>query len=321
MTLFRILTALIIVLAAPAAWAAPVERFVDVGGGVRLHAISEGRPSAKPALVFVTGWRVTKDVWRPQMAAFAKDRLVLAFDPRAQGRSTITAEGVTPEQRARDLAALLDAYGLRSIVLVGWSQGAQDLAAFIQQEGAGRLAGVVFVDAPVASGTAAVRTSPEAAAQLLDMIALSQRAPRAYIEGMLGAIITRKLPPAELAAITDQAMKTPAAIGAAMLVSDLLGPDRTGALARLDKPALVIAAGRSPELEAQRAMAGKLAKGRFEVVEGAAHAVFIDEPERFDALLASFLAGLPQPSAQARDRPPAPADKAARTGPAPGRSG
>ena len=36
-------------------------------------------------------------------------------------------------------------------------------------------------------------------------------------------------------------------------------------------------------------MAAKLPNARFEAVEGAAHAVFIDQPERFDALLEAFL--------------------------------
>jgi microsomal epoxide hydrolase len=293
MSLCRDLIAIIgLIAAASVAHAAPTERFVDVGGGVRLHAIPEGEPSAKPVVVFVTGWRVTKDVWRPHMSALPKDRLVIAFDPRSQGRSTITGEGDTPEQRARDLTVLLDAYGAKSVVLVAWSQGVQDLAAYVQQSGTDRLAGAVFVDAPIARGAAGVKDDPEPAAQLLNMVALMQRVPRPYLEGMLDAIISRKLPPAELTAITDEAMKTPPAIAAAMLVSDLLGPDRTGAVAKLDKPALVIAAGTSPELEVQRSMAAKLPKGRFETIPGARHAVFIDEPERFDALLAGFLATL-----------------------------
>lgn len=270
----------------------PVARRVDVGGGVSLAAISEGQASARPAVVFVTGWRVTKDVWRPHMAALAKDRLVITFDPRAQGGSTITVEGVTPEQRARDLTTLLDAYGLKSVVVVAWSQGVQDLAAFVQQEGTGRLAGAVLVDAPISAGSAGVKAAPEAAVGLLDMVALYQRVPRPYTEGMLQAIISRPRSPEQLTQIADEAMKTPSAIGAAMLVSDLLGPDRTGAIAKLDKPALVIAASRSPELEAQRDMASRLPRGRFEVVADTSHAVFIDAPERFDALLASFLVGL-----------------------------
>jgi microsomal epoxide hydrolase len=287
------LLGLALTLALPlAAVASPVARRVDVGGGVQIATLSEGAATAKPALVLIPGWRVTKDVWRPHLARFARERLVVTFDPRSQGDSTITASGDTPEQRARDLAAVLDAYQLKSIVLVGWSQGDQDVAAYVRQFGTARLAGVVLVDAPISDGAAGVAASPAAAAQLLNMLALYARAPRDYTAGMLEAIISHPPPQAEIDAIIEQAMKTPEAIGTAMLVSDLLGPDRTDAIGKLDKPALVIAAGRSPELEAQRAMAAKLPKGRFEVIADAAHAVFIDQPDRFDELLERFIAPL-----------------------------
>jgi pimeloyl-ACP methyl ester carboxylesterase len=84
-------------------------------------------------------------------------------------------------------------------------------------------------------------------------------------------------------------LKTPTAIGAAMLLDDLLGPDRRPALAKFTTPTLVIASATSPELEAQKAMAAKLPKARLEVMEDAGHAVFVDQPAHFDALLESFL--------------------------------
>lgn len=287
------LLGLSLALAAPFATSAqPIARRVDVGDGVQLSALSEGAPSAKPALVLIPGWRTTKEVWRPTMARFAHDRQVITYDPRSQGQSTITASGDTPEQRARDLEALLQAYGASRIVLVGWSQGDQDVAAYVRQFGTARLAGAVLVDAPVSGGAADVTANPGAAAQLLKMLALYQRVPRDYTEGMFSAIISRPLPAAQREAILAEAMKTPEAIGTAMLVADLLGPDRTDALAKLDKPTLVIAAGTSPELEAQRAMAAKLAKGQFQVIPQAAHAVFIDQPELFAAALERFMAAL-----------------------------
>ena len=291
--------------------AAASDRTVDVGGGVRLSVVTAGPATDKPAVALITGWRTTKDVWGPQVEALSKDRLVIAFDPRSQGRSTITAEGVSPEQRARDLRALLDGLGVKSVVLVGWSQGVQDVAAYLGQFGTSGIAGVVLVDAPISAGAAGVTSAPEAAAQQLKMLSLYGRAPREFTEGMFHAIISRPPPEAEFKAIIDEAMRTPTAVGTAMLVSDLLGPDRTGVIAKLDRPTLVIAASRSPELEAQRAEAARLPNGRFEVVADASHAVFIDQPERFNRLLRDFLAELSAPA-------PRPSGTAARTGRAPG---
>lgn len=308
---FRAALAFVFALTMPvAAHAAPLEKMVDVGDGVKLSVLTAGAGADKPAVALITGWRVSKDVWRPQLDALSADREVIAFDPRSQGASTITGEGVTPEQRARDLQALLDALSMRSVVLVGWSQGVQDVAAYLAQFGTTRVAGIVLVDAPISQGAEGVAAAPEAAAQQLKMLSLYGRAPREYTEGMLHAIISRSLPPAQFKAIADQAMKTPTAIGMAMLVADLMGADRTGVIPKLDRPALVIAASRSPELEAQRAMAARLPGGRFEVVADSSHAVFIDQPERFDALLRDFLSKLSAPA-------PLKSGTAVRTGPAP----
>src|SRR5882757_5266564 len=61
------------------AQAAPVERPVDVDAGVRLSVLTAGAPSDTPAVALVTGWRVTKDAWRPQLDALSVDRQVIAF--------------------------------------------------------------------------------------------------------------------------------------------------------------------------------------------------------------------------------------------------
>jgi hypothetical protein len=75
-------------------------------------------------------------------------------------------------------------------------------------------------------------------------------------------------------------MKTPTAIGAAMLVSDLYGIDRTAALVKFDRPTLIIASADSPELEAQKAMLAKLPNGQFTSIAVAGQAVFVDQPSR-----------------------------------------
>lgn len=51
-----------------------------------------------------------------------------------------------------------------------------------------------------------------------------------------------------------------------------------------------IASGRSSELAEQRVLARELPNGRIELVENAAHAVFVDDPEQFERLVNRFLA-------------------------------
>jgi pimeloyl-ACP methyl ester carboxylesterase len=55
---------------------------------------------------------------------------------------------------------------------------------------------------------------------------------------------------------------------------------------------LIVAAGQSFELEQQRAEAKAIPNARFVEIDDSAHAVFIDQPERFASALSDFLGTL-----------------------------
>ena len=264
--------------------------FVNASPTVRIHLRVAGAVSAKHPLVLIPGWRLTASIWQEQVATFSKDRRVIVLDPRSQGDSSKTAEGDTPEQRARDLDVVLRQQKLGPVVLVGWSQGVQDVAAYVEQFGTRSLAGIVLVDSTVSHGAEAISQSPRFAAQQLGLLPLYADVPEGYTRGMMRAIIKRALPQRQFDALVADALKTPTAIGEAMLIADLFGVDRSPTLAKFDRPTLVIASGASHELDAQKAMASTLPHGRIEVVKDAGHAVFVDQPEYFDRLLAAFLA-------------------------------
>lgn len=269
-------------------------RMERVDAMTEIHVLDAGPRSGRRAtLVFIPGWRFTASIWSRQIEAFASGRRVIAIDPRSQGESTKTSNGDTPEQRARDLHVVLQRLAVGRRVLVGWSQGVQDVAAYIQQFGTANLDGVVLVDSTISAGAPGVAASSDFAVQQLSLLSLFSASPRRYTEGMIQAVITRPLSPAARNALVDEALKTPTAIGEAMLVADLFTVDRRPALAKIDRPLLVIASPRSSELAQQRAMAARVPHAQFEVVSGAGHAVFVDQPEKFTALLTNFLGRLP----------------------------
>ena len=140
--------------------------------------------------------------------------------------------------------------------------------------------------------------APKVAAAQFAQIDYMAKDPEAYVRGMDGAIIRRPLPKPDLDRLVASQLQTPPAIAVGMWVADLWGVDRTPALAKLDCPTLVIASAYSPELDVERAQAAKLPHARFEVVDNAGHAVFLDQPETFDALVASFLAEIDGRSAR-----------------------
>ena len=285
--------ALIAALAIPTlAMAAPTGRLVDVGGGVGLHATLSGPTNGKPALVLITGWTVTQDVWRPHAEAFSHDRQVVTFDPRSQGRSTIIAEGDTPEQRARDLQALLDALALKSVVLVGWSQGVQDVAAYIDRFGTTRLAAVVLVDSSLSAGSAGIDLDAKGAKLLLDRITIYAEYPKEYLNGSIDAARSQPFSDEEKAQLVALAQKTPTSTGISMLITDMFSKDRRGVVSKIDKPTLVIASAASTELDDQKAMARAIPRATVVVIEDAGHAVFLDQPAAFSKELSRFLDGI-----------------------------
>lgn len=265
------------------------QRQVVVAPNVELHVVEAGRADSSAPIVFIPGWSAGADIWSAQVARFAGSRRVIAFDPRSQGESTKTTSGNTPEQRAADLHALLAAERAKRPVLVGWSQAAQDVAAYVARYGSQDLAGIVLVDAAVSDGAKGIASRPQDAATQFGRFSTYVVDQRAYLRGMFGAIISKPQAPGIVDGAIDTAMKTPPSTGIAMLVADMFGTDRTAALAKMDCPVLIIAAASSQELARQKHEAEVIRNARFIEIPDSAHAVFLDQPDKFAAALGDFL--------------------------------
>ena len=271
---------------------------VDVDNGVSLRVLEAGKPEARPVLVFIPGWSTGADIWRHQIETFAKTHRVIAFDPRSQGESTKTSSGNTPEIRAQDLHAFLERLGVRRPVLIGWSQGVQDVAAYVERYGTKELAGIVLVDAAISDGADGMAARPQETAEQFKMFAFYQAHQPEYLGGMMKAIISKPQDDDAMKELVSTGMKTPPDIGVGMLVADMFGVNRTSAVKKIDCPTLIIASAKSDELPRQQAAANQIPHARFEKVDDCAHAVFLDQPDRFDELLKSFVTTLPQKPAR-----------------------
>lgn len=266
------------------------DQYATLGSGIRIHYLEAGSSgNSLPALVLIPGWRLPAFLWKEQLHRFSKITRVIAIDPRSQGESTKATDGNTPESRASDLSDVLRELHVSRCVLVGWSQGAQDVAAYVQQFGTEKLAGAVFVDSPVSFGPAEIERHREFARVILSGISAYAAHPGEYSEGMVKSLFKKPHPDLDLARIVKFTMQTPTDTGIAMLVSDIFGADRRPALAKLNKPALVIASSASPLLDVQKEVAATIPGARLVIMEGAGHAVFIDDPKKFDQVLGAFL--------------------------------
>ena len=261
--------------------------------GIEIHYREAGPADAAHQMLLIPGWRLSSSFWSGQMAYFsAHGYRVVAMDSRSQGGSTVVQQGNAPEDRASDIDAVIRGLKLKQVLLVGWSQGAQDVAAYVGHFGTAALSGVVLVDSPVSAGPEDVTLNPGFIKVIAGVMGTYARHPAEYTDGMMHAIISTPTPAETFAELDDAAALTPVDTGIAMLVQDLLAVDRRPDLQKFDKPTLVIASGQSPLLENQQEMAKALPHGRFVAVDHAAHAVFFDQPQRFESLLEDFVAKL-----------------------------
>ncbi len=288
-SLVCVLTGMLLTLSGYSAAETFKEGGVTISPSVRIHYVEGGSAEAKTTIVFIPGWTMSSAVWRQQMELFAPVARVVSIDPRSQGDSSITIESNTPEQRARDFHQVIQTLGLKNVILVGWSQGVQDVSSYAEQFGGDRLAGFVLVDAAVGPGPASAVAQPQALEQQLGRLALYEQHPREYLQGMMNAIIQSPEGRKQIDALLPISLRTPPDIGITMLLMDFIAVDRRSALQSFRKPTLIIAAAGSAELAAQQAEAKVIPGARFETVEHAGHAVFIDQPQRFHDLLAEFM--------------------------------
>lgn len=96
-------------------------RHVTVPGG-SLFTSSSGDPT-RPAALLVHSGIANSQMWFPLMRAVGDEFFTVSYDCRCFGRSTTSLDGTYSD--LADLAAVLDAYGLDSTVVVGESRGAR----------------------------------------------------------------------------------------------------------------------------------------------------------------------------------------------------
>jgi non-heme chloroperoxidase len=99
-------------------------------------------------IVFHHGWPLSADDWDAQMLFFlSKGYRVIAHDRRGHGRSTQTSVGNDMDTYAADVAALVAHLQLKDAVHIGHSTGGGEVARYVAQHGAGRVAKAVLIGA------------------------------------------------------------------------------------------------------------------------------------------------------------------------------
>lgn len=121
---------------------------VRIDDELSIHYEASGHGTT--TVLLVPGWTMSTAVFERQLEFFAgsEDYRFVTYDPRAQGESTRTAGGHYYARHGQDLGAFVERLGLERVVLGGWSFGTLEALAYVNQFGAGRLAGLIMLDGP-----------------------------------------------------------------------------------------------------------------------------------------------------------------------------
>ena len=95
---------------------------ITTGDGCRIAYRFDG-PEDAPVLLLSNSLGTDRDMWSPQMAAFAERFRVLRYDTRGHGQSDAPAGLYSLDRMGRDIIELLDALGLESVDFCGLSLG------------------------------------------------------------------------------------------------------------------------------------------------------------------------------------------------------
>jgi non-heme chloroperoxidase len=259
-----------------------IDHFFLSSDGVRLHYLEAGLPSAH-TLVFVPGWTMPAWIWMPQILAFSRRYHVVAFDPRGQGDSAIPSSGYEPERRGRDIAELIAHLDARKVVVIGWSLGVLDTLASIHVAGDRELAGLILVDNSVGEEPPPppppYRPAPPRHAPPPNHAAAMKQFVRAMFH--------HPQPPAYLDRLTQAALRTPEAASRLLLAYPVPRSYWRAAVYATKVPLLYVV---RPRWVAQ---GENLVRNRpdteMDVFNDAGHALFVDDPARFDNVTERFL--------------------------------
>jgi pimeloyl-ACP methyl ester carboxylesterase len=288
-----IMTAPVLVLAACAASAASSATtrgsgsladpgFVNGPNG-RLR-VDDGGPAASAAVpvLFIHGLASNHHVWDEALAHVRTTRRAIALDLHGMGESAAPASATySIDSFAADVGAVLDAYHVDRVVLVGHSMSGTVATAYAGAHPE-RVAGIFYVDpTPDASGF------PASAVAQLEASTVPERYV-AFADGFYGSMLEGAQPTTrERVMAALHATPQPVFAGA---FSALMHYDPKPALARYRGPRFaLVTAGNDEAISIHRLTPGI----QHRVVSGVSHWLMLDKPAEFLAALDQFLEDTP----------------------------
>jgi len=271
---------------------------VVTSDGVGLNVLEAG---SGRALVMIPGWSQAAEQFKHQIEGLSDRYRVIAVDMRGHGDSDKPAHGYRIQRLAKDVWDALRALDVRDVTILGHSMGCSVLWCYFDLFGAERIAKFVFCDEPPFLTTnsswseqeltnAGAIFSPEAVTGTANALAGPEGV--ATSKGFVGGMVTSAMPKEQLNWMIDCNLKFPRAHSATLLYNHC-HQDWRDVMARINVPALYIGGRVSLVPWKSVAWSSSVTPGAkleiFEEAEGGQHFMFVENPGKFNRILADFM--------------------------------
>lgn len=253
----------------------------------------EEQGNGTPVLL-LHGWCMTSKVWRFQLDSLASNFRIVAPDLRGFGKSSAITDECNLDACVSDVLALVERLKLSSLVIAGWSMGAEIavMAAGALKEA---VSGLVLV-----SGTPSFRRRDDfpyglGRVEVEGMTLKVRRNMQRAFEGFVGNIfapgeLDNPLVEARVKNLRSE-LPLPATAVALQSLQSLAEADLRSLFDDLDLPTLILNGDSDPVClpGASQWMADKMPSGRHIVFPGVGHAPFLTRPDMFNSCLTKFI--------------------------------
>jgi pimeloyl-ACP methyl ester carboxylesterase len=261
---------------------------VKTPDGLTISAQEWGNP-AGAEILFVHGFSQSHLSWMRQVDSdLAREFRIITYDLRGHGNSDKPLDAAhyrDSKAWGDEVQAVIDAAGLKRPVVVGWSYAGRVISDYLATHGAGQLAGINFVDAPIKADPALIGDNLKnlplmASEDLLTNIA----ATRAFLHGCFSRQPSADDYETMLAFNMMVLPKVRAGLSGRPL-------DASEIMSKLKLPVLVThgAEDRNARLGAGQYTASVIPGAKLSVYEGIGHSPFYEDAPRFNSELAAFV--------------------------------
>ncbi|HEX6113233.1 MAG TPA: alpha/beta hydrolase [Geminicoccaceae bacterium] len=271
---------------------------VTTSDGVNLHYLEAG--SGKPILM-IPGWSQTAEQFKHQLSGLSDRYRVIAVDMRGHGESDKPEFGYKISRLAKDVHDTIHALGLEEVNILGHSMGSSVIWNYYDLFGPERLSKLLLIDQmPMITSNPAwpeeervnsgAIFDPQSLYETINALAGPDGVETT--RGFIGNMVTKSIAEEEKAWIIERNLTMPRQHAATLLYNHST-QDWRDLIPRLELPTLVVGGRVSVVPWRSQAWIAEQIPGAqleiFEEEEGGNHFMFIEAPEKFNALVADFV--------------------------------